>query len=229
MAKKDKRCIIISGGDEERLPSDTQDCFVIACDRGYAYAVGQGVHPDLLISDFDSYVGPVADDVPVRKFRSEKDDTDTMLAMKQALAQGFHRVEIYCGLGGRLDHLYANLQTLIYGMTHGAQCKINSEDTCIYGVKDGALKIPAAEGWSLSVFAVSDRCTGVNLRGVKYPLTDAVLTNDFPLGVSNEFAVETDSYATVAVKQGVLLVMVCRCEPHEKAGMMYSPKRRIKI
>lgn len=33
--------------------------------------------------------------------------------------------------------------------------------------------------------------TGVCLRGVYYPLEDAVLTAEYPLGVSNEFTADT--------------------------------------
>ena len=65
-----KKCLIISGGEYDtagimdvRLSYD----LIIACDRGYAYAGKMGIRPDVLVSDFDSYSGPLEDDVIIKK------------------------------------------------------------------------------------------------------------------------------------------------------------------
>lgn len=55
----------------------------------------------------------------------------------------------------------------------------------------------------MSVFSWSEKSEGVYLRKLKYELNDAVLTNSFPLGVSNEFIGEESS---ITVKKGTLLV-----------------------
>ena len=67
----------------------------------------------------------------------------------------------------------------------------------------GTLRLPRRKGWGLSVFSLTDRCTGVCLRGVKYRLEDAVLTNRVPLGVSNEFAAPE---AEISLTQGILMI-----------------------
>ena len=54
------------------------------------------------------------------------------------------------------------------------------------------------------MFAWTEKAEGVTLRGLKYPLENATLTNNFALGVSKSFAEET---ATVSVDHGTLLVM----------------------
>ena len=79
-----RRCVILSGGERHPLAGIRPGDFVVACDRGYAYAAAEGVRPDLVISDFDSYGGRVAEDVPVRRLPTEKDDTDTMAAVRFA-------------------------------------------------------------------------------------------------------------------------------------------------
>ena len=56
----------------------------------------------------------------------------------------------------------------------------------------------------VSVFAHSDECTGVYLRGLKYPLENATLRNAFPLGVSNEF-IGCDS--EIIIGQGTAVVV----------------------
>jgi len=54
----------------------------------------------------------------------------------------------------------------------------------------GRYAFPRREGFLLSLLAHSDECRGVTVLGAAYPLRDAVLTNTFPLGVSNEFAAD---------------------------------------
>ena len=202
-----KRCLIISGGDFAPFPAPEEDTFIIACDRGYDYARRCGVRPDLVVSDFDSYGGQVESGIPVRRLPTEKDDTDTMSALRRALEAGCTEITLVCALGGRLDHTLANLQTAVFAAQRGACVRILSEDTEIRTLRDGALRLPRREGWSLSVFAVGETCRGVCIRGAKYALEDAEMPWDFPLGVSNEWAAET---AEISVREGTLLIVLSR-------------------
>ena len=210
---KQKRCIIVSGGDfspaEGLRPGED---FVIACDRGYTYCSRLGLKPDLLISDFDSYAGPVDASVPVNAYASEKDDTDTMLAVRCAIAQGFDEVLFCCALGGRLDHLIANLQALVFARKHSVRASLRSEETEITALMNETALFPRREGWSLSVFAADGPCRGVCIRGAKYPLEDAEILPSFPIGVSNQWAGEQ---AEIAVKEGILLVVQSRLSSGE--------------
>ena len=200
-------CMIISGGTFTPLPQPDETTFVIACDRGYTYARRCGIRPDLLVSDFDSYDGPVDPEIPLQRFPSEKDDTDTMIAIRAALERGFREAVLYCALGGRLDHTLANLQSLAFALSHGLRLRIVSEDTEVLLLQNGTLSLPRREGFALSVFAFSDRCRGVSLHGTKYTLTDAELENSFPLGVSNEWA---EDAATVSITGGTLLIVLSK-------------------
>ena len=56
----------------------------------------------------------------------------------------------------------------------------------------------------VSVIAHSERAEGVWLKGLKYELQDAVLTNSYPLGVSNELI---GKEASISVKNGTLLIV----------------------
>ena len=55
----------------------------------------------------------------------------------------------------------------------------------------------------LSVFCLGDRAEGIAESGVQYPLEDAVLTSDFPLGVSNHIL---EPEARISVQKGALAV-----------------------
>ena len=83
------RCVIISGGNYAPVEGVREDDFVIACDKGYVYAQQAGVRPNLLVGDFDSYEGALPSDLPVWRYKKEKDDTDTMIAIRYAVEQGF--------------------------------------------------------------------------------------------------------------------------------------------
>lgn len=203
-----KRCIILSGGplsdcSEVELCAGAGD-FVIACDSGYLKAGHFGLTPSLVVGDFDSLDGVVADGIEVITARTDKDDTDTMLGVRQGLERGCDEFILVGAFGGRLDHAIANLQTLCFLAAQGVSARILSNENCAWAVKNATLTVEKLAGWHLSVFAADGECRGVTLRGLAYPLSDATLYPYMPLGVSNEF---TASEAEISVRDGTLLVI----------------------
>ena len=149
----------------------------------------------------------VPDIAPVFTYEREKDDTDTMLAIKQGIAEGCDYFLLLGGLGGALDHTYANIQALCYLCRHGCQGYLMNADNIATIVENTTVEVERKEGFKLSLFSYSDTCEGVTLRGVKYPLTDAVLTQGFPLGARNEIL---EAKARITVKNGALLIILAR-------------------
>lgn len=201
-----KRCFIFAAGTFYGLRDrpDRPDDFVIAADAGYRICQEVGIVPDLLLGDFDSMDQP-ADFANVFRVPVEKDDTDTMLAVKTGLEHGCTDFVIYGGTGGRrLDHTLANLQTLWYLRRHGARGILQDHDFCWTVVENERITIPRTVEWGLlSVFCLGERAEGVDESGVQYPLEGAELKPDFPLGVSNHIL---DVQAQVAVQKGTLAV-----------------------
>lgn len=195
-------CYIIGawhGEDAVIAPSPAD--FVIAADGGYKAARTLGIHPDLVVGDFDSlgYV-PEAEDIvrhPVRK-----DDTDTLLAIRLGLERGYRNFVIIGAIGGRLDHTFANLQTLLFLRDHGARGLLYGDGFAVTTVTNGSITIKGSG--TLSVFSLDPKATGVFLRSVSYPLENAELTSSFPIGVSNEFI---GAPAGIGCTDGTLLVM----------------------
>ena len=200
-----KRCFIFSAGSFYGLRRRPEaGDLVIAADAGYRTCRALGIVPDLLIGDFDSMEQP--EDFPrVRRVPVEKDDTDTMLAIKTALAGGCDEVVIYGGTGGeRLDHTLANLQSLLYLRRRGARGWLHDRNFLWTVVENETLSFErAVEHGLFSMFCLGDRAEGVDLTGLQYPLTDGVLTPEFPLGVSNHV---TEAVASVRVRRGCLAV-----------------------
>ena len=82
-----KRCFIFAAGTYYGLRERPQTGdLVLAADAGYLACRQAGITPDLLLGDFDSMDQP-ADFDHVRRVPVEKDDTDTMLAVKTGLEQ----------------------------------------------------------------------------------------------------------------------------------------------
>ena len=199
-----KRCFIFAAGTffglrERPAPGD----LVIAADAGYRVCQQAGIVPDLLLGDFDSMEQP---DFPnIRRSPVEKDDTDTMLTVKTALEEGCDTVYIYGGTGGkRLDHTLANLQTLLFLRRRGARGYLYDDDFVWTAIENESLTIEKTVEWGLfSAFCLGDRAEGIDEVGFQYPLADAVLTPEFPLGVSNHILEPT---ATITVRKGALAV-----------------------
>lgn len=200
-----RRCFIFAAGSfyglrERPAPGD----LVIAADAGYRICLQEGLCPDLLLGDFDS-MEPPADFAHVRHLPVEKDDTDTLAALRAGLEAGRDTFYIYGGTGGkRLDHTLANLQSLLFLRRKGARGYLYDDDFVWTVIEDEALTVERTVEWGLfSAFCLGDRAEGVDEEGFQYPLKDALLTPDFPLGVSNHIL---EPSARIAVRKGTLAV-----------------------
>ncbi len=203
-----KRCLIIAGGEYADVGLTDPKDFVIACDSGYRHALRAGLTPDLILGDFDSYSGPLPEGTQILRLPVEKDDTDTQYAVRWACEHGFDSVRLCCALGGSLDHLLANIQTLHFAVLHGLEASAGDARTELRVLAPGRWPIPERKGWTLSVFSLTDSVEGLSIQGAKYSLEDARLTNAFPLGVSNAFRGD----AEICFHSGVAAVLLCRRE-----------------
>lgn len=180
------------------------DC-VIAADRGVAYAGKLGIRPDYIVGDFDSYIGEMAEGIPVERYPSQKDYTDTHLAVEKALGLGSDTLTILCGTGGRLDHFMANLAILSMCCRKGVDAYMVDPWNRMRMLRSGiTIEKVRQYGTYVSLLAYSDQVTGVTLTGFKYPLHEAVLNNAESLGASNELVQEKGK---IELKEGILLMI----------------------
>lgn len=203
-----KKCLIISGGDFCSLPPETKYDYIIACDKGLQYSADLGLCPNLAIGDFDSYEYNIDDfnACEVQKYPSRKDDSDTMLAIKYALAHGYSHIIISCALGGRLDHTMANIQAMSYVASHKGICEIISSSEHLISTAGPMLTLPKQKDYSLSLFSMSDSCI-VSISGAGYDVENITLSNTFPIGLSNYWV---QDYVNIKISDGILLVVMSR-------------------
>ena len=198
-------CYIVGAGDcrESFLPKEGD--LVIAADGGALHLLRMGVRPDLFVGDFDS-IDSAGDAPVVLRHPVEKDDTDTALAVRAGEARGYREFFLYGALGGeRFDHSVANLQLLLSCAKRGLSVTIVSGKQRTRVLREGEKMTFSADARGyVSVFAFGGDARGVTLSGLKYPLTDATLSPDAPLGVSNEL---TGKAAEISAAEGYLLVI----------------------
>lgn len=200
-----KICSIICGAPCKLLRKELIEGFVIAADRGLDIALDAGITPDLVVGDFDSAKSAVPEGVECVKVSPVKDDTDAMLAADFALKYGCTQLRFFCALGGRIDHTVANIQMLYHFKIRGIDGALFGDNTTLFLMTDESMRISRFDGY-LSVFAF-DKTAVVTEKGVKYPITNHPLTNDMPIGVSNEII---DDFAEITVHSGTALVLEVR-------------------
>lgn len=200
-------CFIVGAGEFcARDLHPTEGDLVIAADGGYRALISVGITPDLLMGDLDS-LGDYAlpDDLLLKRFPVQKDDTDTGIALAYGWERGYRHFVLYGCSGGRVDHLLANWQSMCRYSRMGACIRMVASDYDAWALSNGTLYLPDAPvGTIVSIFCHGETAQGVTLQGLMYPLSNASLSCDMPLGVSNE---RTGAAASITVQRGTLLIM----------------------
>lgn len=199
-----KRCVIFCGGEYGATDFVVEpEDFVICCDKGCDFAARDGIKPHLALGDFDSIEGQIPEGIEILRFPAQKDDTDSMLAVKEALRRGFDTLVLLYSLGGRLDHTFANIAALAFAQQQGAAATLigPNETVCLLGQESRSFK--QKSGHSLSVFAWGGSAC-VSLLGVAYPLESYQMSDSFPIGLGNKITAES---ATVLVTEGRVAVI----------------------
>jgi thiamine pyrophosphokinase len=198
-------CYVVGAGDCDDFPiAPHAEAFVIAADAGYRHLARLGIEPDLLIGDFDSLAEKPT--FPrIISLNQDKDETDSFAAVREGLGLGYRLFHLYGCFGGRADHSLANLQLLAYLAENGAQGWLFDKNSAITAISGSALGFANECQGTVSVFSHSSRSQGVTIKGLKYELAEAELTNTVSVGVSNEFC---GKKSLISVREGTLMIVV---------------------
>lgn len=202
-----KRCVIISGasiGDYERVREFfREEDFNIFCDCGLRHRKKLGIEADLIVGDFDSYT-LTETQTEVIRLPCEKDDTDTVFAVKEGLRRGFDSFLIVGAIGERLDHTLGNLYILDMLDESGKRGMIVDDYSEMELVSSE--KKYVRDGYSyFSLLNITGKAEGVSIKNAKYPLDNAVIETSYQYGISNE--VLKGQTAEISVKLGKLLLI----------------------
>ena len=205
-----KRCVIVGGADinnysviREQLRADD---YVIFCDSGLKHLEQLRVKPGLIVGDFDSHENPRLD-VETIVLPCEKDDTDTVYAVKEAINRGFDDFLLIGVIGARLDHTLGNVSILLYLDSLGKKGCVIDDYSEMEIVSDKPVFICDRYAY-FSLLNITGCAKGITITGAKYPLNGGEITCEYQYGISNE--VLPGKEAMVSVADGRLLLVKVR-------------------
>ena len=202
-----RRCVIVGGADisnyDRIIAHIKSDDFVIFCDSGLKHMEKLAVKPSLIVGDFDSHENPHLD-VETIVLPCEKDDTDTVFAVKEAINRGYKEFLLVGVIGARLDHTLGNVYILEYLDELGLKGKIIDD----YSEMELVSREPAYVDDSYVFFSlinITGIARGITIENAKYPLNNGEITCSYQYGVSNE--VLPGKRAKISIKVGKLLLI----------------------
>lgn len=210
------KTLIIAGGEIdkkflEKYDKDLLEQNIIAVDKGLEVLNQLKILPNHIVGDFDSVSKEILEyyennsQITFHPFDSEKDDTDTALAVQLAIALKSTNITIIGALGKRMDHTLANIHILKYALDAKIPCQIIDSHNKIYLIKNSyTLYKNTIYGKYVSLIPLTSKVEGITLKGFKYPLVQYCLPVGVSLGISNEIVEEV---ATIELKKGILVVV----------------------
>lgn len=204
------QAIVLADGDAVAPPIALDGAIVIAADGGLRLAEPLGLEVTAVVGDMDS-VDPAQLDAAehggarIERHPTDKDATDLELALDAAIAAGAGAITVVGGSGGRLDHWLANAMLLTSSRYRDVPLRwLTPSAVLTVCDRHRPVSIDGTRGDLLSLIAVDGPAKGVDVAGVRWPLTDATLPLGSTRGVSNEIV---DPPATVEVDEGTLFVV----------------------
>lgn len=185
---------------------DFENNFVICVDGGYRHAQKLNISVDLWLGDNDSLLSNDIKAIEIKRFNSDKDKTDTNLAIDEAIARGFKSAVIFGGTGGRIDHEFSHFCLLKYALLRGLRCKITDSKNEIMMIDDSVELVKGNKKY-VSFFPFCDIVKGLTIKGLKYSLENEELRIQDVRASSNEF-LDENSAARVSIRSGFLLVIL---------------------
>lgn len=202
-----ERCVIIGNANINNYTVIkkylSKDDFYIFCDGGLKHRAALNIEPNLIVGDFDSHPNP---NLPIETIvlPCEKDDTDTVYAVKEAILRGFSDFLLIGVIGDRFDHSLGNISILVMLDSLGKTAKIVDD----FSEMELVSKKPAYITDSFSYFSllnITGKAEGIYIENAKYNLDNGVINCDYQYGVSNE--VLKGKTAKVTVEKGDLLLV----------------------
>lgn len=180
---------------------------VICADGGTRHAYKLGITPDIIIGDLDSSGSEYIEHfkskaVPIIKYSSHKDKTDTHICLEYAMEK-YDEIILLGASGSRLDHTLGNISILRLAADQGKTAWMMDENNALTIIKD-RIRLEGSKGDILSLLPLSSRVEGITIKGVSYPLENAVMEIGNPYGVSNQFENEV---VELSIQSGYLIVI----------------------
>jgi thiamine pyrophosphokinase len=191
---------------------------VVAADGGVRHAKAFRLTVDRWVGDGDSTMPAdlealEAAGVAIERVATDKDESDTELALLAAIVAGAEVVTILGGLGGlRVDHAIANLTLLQHPALENRQAQLYDESGARLSVLvgpdrhglPGTRELTGRVGDLVSLVPLGESARDVETHGLRYPLDGETLILGRARGLSNVRIAPT---ARVSVGSGRILLI----------------------
>jgi len=211
--RKTKPTLIIANGEigtrEERFIKSAEFARIIVADGAWVQARGMGLHPDVVIGDFDS----VPPETRIRMgnrvqwvHRPSQERCDLEKALQYCLEKAYLDVIIVGFSGGRIDHTFGNI-SLLLRYDQSMELSLLTPHSDLFFVRDQRrFRLPI--GTTISLIPLAN-VHGVRTKGLKYALNHEDLILGIREGTSNEVI---SSSVQISIDSGILMVAVLRAE-----------------
>ena len=177
---------------------------VVAADSGYDLAWNLSYLPDVIVGDMDSVVHKEElDHVPEERkmvWPKDKDETDTELALRLLWGEGYRKIAVIGGGGGRLDHTIGILSLFEREMRPSVWL---TDREMVILVED-KFSIQTELGETVSVFPLGEKAEGLRSEGLKWSLNGLSWSRG-DMGISNKTVLR---HISLEVKKGKILVIL---------------------
>jgi len=158
MTKSLRRIVIVGNGEDWQKEKIVHFCqkadYIIAADNGLSLLHRFHITPDLIIGDLDS-VSPsllqVYDQIPMEKYPSKKDFTDSELSIRKAISMNPKEIVLLAMIGNYFDHSYAAVINLFRNDQQGIEMKIITSNSVIFPIT-GEISLLQMKGRRFSLF-----------------------------------------------------------------------------
>jgi thiamine pyrophosphokinase len=199
------------GAARELLQADD---YLIAADGGANHLLKMGILPEVVIGDLDSLdedtlFDLTSEDVEIKQYSEDKDETDIELALGYAVELRPSAILIVGALGGRLDQTLANLSILTDPTLPGIDIRMDDGLEEVFfcrasAGKGGQAEVQGRSGDTISLIPWHGRVEGVQTEGLQWSLYGETLFSDKSRGISNMMV---DEKAAIQIQSGLLLVV----------------------
>jgi thiamine pyrophosphokinase len=211
-----KTIALVAGGPKENIPQligyDHDEVTWVGIDRGVIYVQESGLPLTYAFGDFDSITNneksQLTKSLPnLTIYSTEKDQTDTELALEWALQQKPEKIHIFGATGGRIDHMLGNIHLLLK-VNAISKIEIIDCQNHITLYTPGTYTIEKHKDLKyISFIPFSHEVKGITLEGFKYPLKNCHISIGSTLCISNELIVDP---GTFSFHDGIILMIRSR-------------------
>ncbi|MER2007594.1 thiamine diphosphokinase [Psychrobacillus sp. BL-248-WT-3] len=213
-----KRVFICAGGpveevvDLRQLPFLQEETIFIGADRGAYHLLNADIIPTEIIGDFDSISYKELDTLRkhvthVSIMPSEKDETDTRLALLEAMKYKPNEVILTGVSGSRLDHYQAALHDVYHFQRLHPEVSfyIQNNKNKLQFLLPGTHKIDQQEEYKyISFYPFGEGLEDVTLDGFLYNVEEEPISYGHAKFTSNE---QVERTSTISFKSGICLMI----------------------